>query len=407
MGSIEADIDPLLDDRGGRRLVTGGNAAFESEHWLALGSHLALEARPRLWLRSGPAHPAAASVDLLTANARLTAGNVALTVGRDYTDWSNAPGGGLFFSRNAPGLDMVRVASEEPFHLPSLLRLLGPTRATLQVADLGASESHSHSLLVAYTATVQPTPTLEVGATFANHFGGAGAANPDAARRFIDLIPFLDIFRHHADSTDFDSDKLLGMNARLRLPRMANATLFSELALEDFDVHRLRSVFTEDAAYVAGVMLPQVALPGLSAQLAYHVTGIRFYEHHLLLNGYTASRAILGDDLGRDASGWYGTLAWEHGSGTSLRANAAYESRGSTQYVGQYTQAGQQALVFSVVTPGAPELRRRVVAELLHRPRDGRVTLRLAGGVERTTGAPVGAAQGTHGLGEASLSLYR
>jgi hypothetical protein len=408
LGSVEADIRPLTDNRGGRRVATGTDASLETMHWARLGSRLTLEARPRLWWHD--AHDGTRAVDLkmLSANARLVAGNVALTVGREYTDWGTAPGGGLFFSANPPALDMIRIASETPMRLGGPLRWLGPVSGTLQLADVGASVSHSHSLLAAYKVSVQPTPDLELGATFADHFGGAGAVNPSLGRRLADLLPFIDIFRHHADSTEFDSDKLLGVDARLILPHAADVTVFGEFALEDFDVHRLKSVLTEDAALIVGVRVPTLLVPSVSAQLAYHATGLRFYEHHQLVNGIAASRSIIGDDLGRDASGWYGTVTWERRDGLSLRADAAYESRGNDQYVGEYTKPGLQGLVFRTVSTSPPELRRRVMGELAMRPVNGRTRASLAGGVERVSGPPLVSAGGrTSGLAEARFTVYR
>lgn len=408
LGTTEADLRPLTALREGRRYATGTNATLESAHWARFGSHLTLEARPRLWLAAPRGGDADAALELRTASARLVAANVAITLGREHTDWGNAPGGGLFFSANGPPLDMIRVATEEPFRLPSVLGRLGPTSATVQLANVGPSASHSHSRLAAYKVSIQPATTVELGATFANHFGGAGSIDPGLGRRIVDLLPFVDVFRRHNDSTEFDSDKKLGIDARARVPRLGNATLFAELALEDFDVHRLRSVLTEDAAWILGVRLPSLGAPSLSAQFSYHATGIRFYEHHLMQNGYASRRFLLGDPLGRDASGWYGAVAWESPGGLTLRALSAYESRGNSEFIGGYTQPGLKGLVFRVVTPRPAELRRRLVVDATQRSRDGRRSVSLGAGVERVSGPPLAPLGGRTGaLLEAGLSVFR
>lgn len=386
LGTVEADLNTLTNYRHGRRLATGANLSIESDHAAQLPGGIALQVRPRLWwhgARDGV--PGDVSAELLAASVRVVRRNVALTVGREYTLWAPTEGAGVFFSENAPALDMIRVASDVPFVLPSILRFIGPIAATVQLADVGRSISNSHSRLVSYKLSAKPSGVLELGATFDNHFGGAGAKNPSASARFFDLLPFVDVFRRHADSTDFDSDKLLGLDARLRLSRLANVTLFGEMGIEDFDYHRLGSILTEDAAYTAGVIVPTLVSPALSARLSYHVTGLRFYSHHLVKNGIAANRFILGDDLGRDATGYYGMLRWERATGLSISANVAYEERRSDGYRGAYTNPDLTGLVFTKVSASPRERRARSVVEARWHPGGGQVELSVQGGAERVT----------------------
>ena len=408
VGSVEADVNPLARQLPGRRIATGGHLAIESESWVRIGSRLTLSARPRVSAHDASRAAGARSAELLTASARFATSRAAVTVGREYTDWSIAPGGGLFFSAESPALDLVRVSTEAPFRFPSVLGRLGPTSATVQVASLGASVSHSHSLLVAYKVSVHPASTLQVGGSFANHFGGDGAVNPRIVRRLVDLLPFLDLLQHHADSTDFDSDKLLGLDARLRLPALGGTTLYGEMALEDFDVHRMRSILTEDAAYILGARIPAFLRPSLTASLSYHVTGIRFYEHHALLNGIAASRVVLGDPLGRDAGGFRGGVEWQPSTALSVYADAAYESRGNSTYIGEYTSPGAQDLVFRVVTAQPPEIRRRVSGRLVRHDVLAGGTLSVRAGAERITGPALpGSTRATHGVLDVTLTLLR
>lgn len=411
LGTSEADLNTFTDYRQGLRFVSGGNVAVETAHSAVFPFGLSVQARPRLWIHDerggGVGVARGATLDLPSASARLVKGNVALTVGREYTVWPQAEGAAQFFSENAPALDMIRIGSDAPFALPSLLHWLGPVAGTIQVADLGTSVNDSHSRLVAYKLSAAPMSGLELGARYENHFGGSGARPASATDRIIDLVPFLDVFRHHVDSTDIESDKLLGLDARLRLRNAGNVTLFGEFSLEDFDLHRLRSIFTEDAAYSTGVIIPSLIVPSLSARLLYHTLGLRFYQHHLLTNGIAAHRLLLGDDLGRDAQGYAALLRWQGGGNLSLSGDMAYEERRNDDYSGSYTNPGRQGLVFTRVSTQPREQRTRGVAGVRWVSSDGHVLIEARGGAERTTnfnfriGMP-----STHGVGSIAATLF-
>ena len=404
LGDTEADVNPLTDHRAGRRFASHANAGLETEHWARLGSQLTVAARPRLWA----SRQSGERVALLSGMARVTLANLAITAGREYSYWGNAPGGGVFFSDNAPALDMIRLASDAPFRLPSILGRAGVLGATLQYADMGASASRSHSRYLAYKVSLQPGRDVELGATFANHFGGEGATNPTFGRRLIDFMPLIDLFIRHPDSAAFDSDKLIGFDARMRLPFAANTTLFAELGLEDWDFHRLGSVFTEDAAWMLGAIIPSLGMPGLSARLSLHQTGLRFYAHHAVRNGITSSRFVLGDGLARDGTGYYSELNWERADGFALVATGALEERRNDAYTGLYTQPGDQGFVFRLDSIRPRERRARAGLSVRHRALDGRMHVQLGGALERTENfgfVPRSAA--THGVFETSFTIYR
>ena len=408
LGSVEADLNSLTDYRGGRRTLTGANLALESEHSVQFPAGISLQARPRAWWHDGRSSGLGGlSGELLSGNLRAVRANVAVTVGREYTEWAQAEDAGLFFSANAPALDMIRIASDAPFLLPSVLSRLGSVAATLQVADLGRSDSNSHSRLVSYKVSLRPTAALELGATFENHYGGAGARGASAFDRVIDLAPFLDIFRHHVDSTTVESDKLLGLDGRMRLESLGNISLFAELALEDFDVHRLRSIFTEDAAYTAGAIIPVLFSPALSARVGYHTVGIRFYEHHLVRNGIASRRLILGDNLGRDAHGFFGVLRGTRADGLSVTAEGAYDIRHNDTYLGTYTNADRTGLVFNTVATSPTERRTRGILGVRWFPSDARMMYELRGGAERTSNFGfVTSGASTHAVGSVTLALF-
>jgi hypothetical protein len=407
LGSVEADLNTFTDNQFGVRRASGMNVSAQSDHWLE-APHFALQARPRLWFRNSRDDAGwRASTELLALSGRAVQDNVALTVGREYTLWSPDERGGLFFGPNAPALDMIRLANDAPFALPGIFRGLGVAAATVQVADLGASVNNSHSLLVSYKVTVKPASALEVGATFVNHFGGSGAKGAAAIDRFVDLVPLLDVFRHHADSTDVNSDKLLGIEGRWRISRLAGVTLFGEMALEDFDRHRLYSIFHEDAAYSLGLVVPQLVVPALSARLGVHSTGIRFYEHHLITNGIAARRFLLGDELGHQARGASALVRWESVTGAQVTANLDVEERRNDFFDGSYVNPDQTGLVFRTVLTLPAETRARAVVGASWFTRERHVVVRLSGGVERIANFAFAQSAATyHGVASTGIAVY-
>ncbi len=407
LGSMEADLNSLTSYREGREYPMGSTFGLESQHWLQVGS-VSIQAQPRIALSLPREGATAGAFQVESGDLRGVMGNVALTVGREFTLWSQADDAGLLFSENAPALDMIRLASDNPFQLPGAFRHAGLVAATLQIADLGSSAANAHSRLVSYKVSVRPTDVLELGATFENHFGGAGSRSPSLLNRVIDLLPFVDIFRHHADSTDVQSDKLIGADGRLRLPMLANATLFGEVALEDFDFHRLGSIFTQDAAYSAGVSVPAIFSPSFSGRVRYHTTGLRFYEHHLIVDGIAAHRFILGDDLGHDARAFDASLTWRTAPGLLLTISADHEIRSNDEYLGSYINPNLTGLVFQKVSDRPEEVRTRGLLALRYTPPTGHATVELGGGAERTSNFGFAAVPSRiHGVGNLTITAYR
>jgi hypothetical protein len=313
---VEATIDPLALRRLGEPVPRGAAGYLELAHRADPLLWLSLNARERFALRS----PSDTGVprqraELLLAGARARFRNVALTLGREQVAWGHGADDGLFIASDAPALDLISIAGDQPFTMPGPLRRLGQTQATLVVADLGASRSHSHSRLVAYKVSVRPTRTLELGGTFENHFGGAGSRSSPTLARLFDLLPFIDIFRRHnyTDTTrtlDPESDKVIGADVRLRLDRLGGLTLSGEWLIDDFDVHRVMSLLTSAGSHSFAVVIPRLLSPSVSMRLSAKHMGLATYSHGTLLNGLTTRGRLLGDELGPNAKAFGGELRW-------------------------------------------------------------------------------------------------
>lgn len=384
--ATEATIDPLAERRLGQPAPRGQSASLELSQRIEPTGWLAIQARERLQGN----HATDGGVpnsdgELLLGTVRARFRNAAVTVGRQQVAWSQRPAAGLFLAADAPALDQISLASDEPFVLPGWLRHLGPTQATLVVANLGASRERSHSTLVAYKVSVAPTNALELGGTFMDHFGGEGAPSASAVDRLVDVLPFVDVFRRHnyKDTTrtlDVESDKLLGLDGRLRLAKLAGIVLTGEILVDDVDIHRIGTMFTWDGSQTLGILLPSLGTPNVGLQLSAAHMGIRTYTHGQLPNGITTRGRLLGSELGPDAKEFGAALRWTLGPAVDLTLAGTSAIYSKADYAPREVNG---VLRIGKSRTYADELRDRFVAgAVVHRGAALAVTARAGG--ERT-----------------------
>ena len=282
-------------------------------------------------------------------------------------------------------LDQISLSSDHPFVLPGFLRRLGPTQATLVVADLGPSIVRSHSKLLAYKVSIQPTRESELGATFLNHFGGEGGRPSGAVDRLIDFLPFIDIFRKHnyADSTrtlDVDSDKVLGLDGRLRLGGLRGVLLTGEMLIDDFDVRRIPKLLTGYGSQTLGITFPRFVSPLLSLRLTAAHMGIITYSHGALTNGTTTRGRLLGSELGPDAKAFGAQVTWQPIPAATLSLEGRHAIYSNAEYSVSYADENNSRYVVRKISSTPDEIRDRIGSTLLIQSEVGpAMSLRVVG----------------------------
>ena len=381
-----ATIDPLALRRLGDPAVRGQSLALELLQSAEPATWLAVNARERIQA-SKPSDAGVASHDaaVLEAGARARWRNLALMVGREQLGWGSGSRGGLFIAADAPALDQVVVASEHPFLLPGVLHRAGPVAGTLTLAEMGPSTVRSHSMMLAYKVSVRPAPTLELGATFQNHFGGEGGRPSPFLTRVIDFLPMIDIFRRHnyTDSTqvlDVDSDKALGADIRWRIDRLGGVIVAGEWLVDDFDVHRLVSLLNYAGSHALSVTLPRLASQAWSLELLATHMGPLTYTHATLTQGMTTRGRLLGSELGPDVKRFGAELRWTPTAATQVALAGQAAIFSNAEYPAGYDAAGHW--VVRRLSLGPDELREQVVASLTLEPAAA-TALTVRGGVER------------------------
>ena len=388
----EATIDPLATRRLGTQAVRGHTFAMELSNRVEPTPWLAFQARERIEYRS-PTDTALTRTtgELLLASVRARYRNATVTIGRQQFTWGQSAGDGLFLASDAPALDQVALSGDRPFSLPGFLRRIGPTQATLILAELGPSVVRSHSKLLAYKVSIQPSNAVELGGTFMNHFGGAGGRPSSTTDRLIDFLPFLDIFRTHnyVDTTrtlDVDSDKLLGVDARVRLDALGGATLAGELLIDDFDPHRLPKLLTGFGSQTIALTLPHLGSPAVSARLSVKHMGIITYTHSELQDGITTRGRLLGDELGPDAKRFAAMVRLAPSANVRLELEARSDIYSKASYSSFYSDPAQTKYVVQKVASSPDELRELLFATLVLQSDDG-LALTVRGGAEQTRNA--------------------
>jgi hypothetical protein len=314
--ATETTIEPLTYRRLGRRAPPGSTLALDLQQRIEPLSWLAIRARERVEYRL-PNDTTRSRHDegLLLGSIRARWRNLAVTVGREELAWAQRPGSGIMLASDAPALDQVSLAGDAPFILPGVLGRLGPTQGTLFLANLGPSTVRSESRLLGYKVSVQPDPSVELGGSFFNHFGGVGSPPASFSNRLIDFLPFIDIFRHHnyTDTTrtlDVESDKVLGVDGRWRIERMGGLVLSGELLIDDFDVHRLPQLLTGYGSSTFSALVPSLGSQVWALEFTAKHMGIITSTHNQLSNGITTRGRLLGDELGPNAKAFGAELRW-------------------------------------------------------------------------------------------------
>ena len=385
-GAINATINPLATDRGGRPLTYGTTATLETVHSATLGSHLALSIAPRFTALAGKNGRTAHQLRVQSGGANLLFGNLALDIGRDYAMFSQAPSGGLLLSENAPPLDMIRVGTDRPAGLPWILRYLGPLQATLLVADLGTSNQiHPHSKLVGYHLEAHPHRFFEVGVEVIDEMGGNGAPPASFADRVADAFPILDVaFRPNSDF--LFSNKMAGVDFHFRAPSLAGLDVYAEGVVDDFDTRRFHSTIFQDGGGIAGISLSCITECGrFGVRAEYHQTGIRYYTHTDFSSGIQQNGVILGDPLGPRGLGGYLTIDGESNRIGTIALTGAYEVRSGNRYAALVGDASNNGFRFIQVEHHPGEHRARALMTWTPTSRSSHMMLRATLGVEQVT----------------------
>jgi hypothetical protein len=370
---------------------------------------VAASARLRARLAPADAAPSAArwpnaqALAVHDAELRLVAGPWALTAGRVALAWGQGEHGGPLVSSNAPPLDLVMLATDVPIRVPLVRYLLGPVKGAAFFADLGDRQRFPGGNLTGFRVSAHPfgLARWELGAGTVNQWGGSGAPHATFGKRLLDQLVIIDSFGGTRDIQV--SNKIAGLDTRVRFPALGGLSAYYEVQFDDFDLARVGSAFREDAAQLLGLRAAALGADGRwELGVEGRRTGLRLYQHTDFSSGVDYRRFLLGDPLGPQARGAY-LRAGRRSGGGGAWLDLAAERRWNDQYVS--TEA-PPPFHFVPIEFRPAETRLRAVAtwESAARGRLGAVALLAQAGIERVTGFDfVAGATRTNALARAGI----
>lgn len=400
LGAIDAGIAPLLQGRGGREYGGSGSLAAEAAASGEAGRHVALRGHVRAATHHGAGEMRGA-LDVRAASATIGARNIVMEVGRQQVLHGQGMDGGLLASRNAPGLDMIRIGNDVPARLPWILARLGPARGTLFVADLGAGQHFPHTKLAGWKVSFLPSPRFEVGASLISQQGGEGAPPARWYERAIDVATIVDVL--FIQDRDLQiSNKLAGIDARWR---WQGGLAYAELLVDDFDHRRLASSLWQDAGIIGGFVLPQLGDAGtVTLEGEYQHTGLRYYQHAEFRSGVTARGSIIGLPLGPRGDGVVVRASWDPERAVRVSVTGAVERRSGDLYTVSIGGPDDSGWAFVKTLDRPEELRGRMILGLSRAAGAAGVRVDIEGGVERVRNDAFSAgASRTNAVGRVAL----
>ncbi len=331
---IDADVNPLLQRNQGRALADGWTGGAEG--WLdaGLGSRVAAQVQPRLWVADARDRGPQAELTLVRGTVRALLGNLSVDVGRNLVAHGHAREAGPVLSSNARGLDMIRASMERPGRLPWIFRGLGPVGFSAMVADMGRDQDTPGSKLIVLEGAVRPHPNLELGAALVNHQGGGVGPDVGFGERLRDALflvkrrPF-----YFLPSSRVRSDKVLAFDARLTVPSRSLEAYLEMMTTDDHDLFwAARQALWHDAAWTGGVRVAGLGGKGrVDAWLEASRVGLLPYTHHEFTSGLAVDRRVLGSPLGPLGTGLLGGVDWT-GPGHVLALAGAWERYAGDTY---------------------------------------------------------------------------
>jgi len=329
LGTAELTINPLGALGGGTPLGEGTTVQLSSSHAWGGGGPLALQFRPRLSQRGERGSDPALQVQQASVRIRLQ--NMEIRGGRDILVREQSIRTGLVLSSGPRNWDLLEVGTAEPVRLPWILDALGPVEASAFWAHLGRGQTFPNGWMVGYRGSLRPHPRLELGGTALFQQGGEGGPEASWKERFLDALLIPDLLDTENDY--LFSNKLVGADARLRLPWGRGVELFVEGALDDFDHRRLRSTVVDNGAVALGVFVPSLDPDGrVSLALEVQRTGGTLYRHSRYRTGFTLEERAVGSSLGSDGSGGYLRMAWFQGGSALVTLEGAVEEYRADRY---------------------------------------------------------------------------
>jgi hypothetical protein len=251
------------ENRGGEYYANGEQVQTDVRGWLELTDALALTVQPKFISNQHVlgigANDNSKNVYMREFNAKFSAFNVALEVGRGTLWWGPGYHGSLLLTDHPFPLDMIKLGSDEPFRLPSFLKGLGEWKVNSFLAQLERDRDFPRANVFGLRISYLPTSWLELGFSRLTQFDGRGSGQSFPKTVF-------DAYFNPAHTPGVEVNEQVMVDARLRIPQVpylvpfpGGMQLYGELAGEDHWFHKGQfRVYPLAPAFLVGTYVPQV-----------------------------------------------------------------------------------------------------------------------------------------------------
>ncbi len=385
--SIDAELQPFIAYREGRKFQEGQNAAVESRHWLTLGNTFGFYYHGRL-IATDPRNSTGLDGDVDFETMRfyfqLTKWNINLLVGKDGMQWGMGQRGNLLLSTNAKPvgsfktLPLIKLSNTKPIRLPWILNGLGPMRYTLFISRLEEDRSDfPRQFFIGSRLNFKPGKNSEFGLSHSYLLGGEGFPTSfsfiDGLAEFFFVRRKQKFFFNAGQGTGENiANHFMGFDFKFRFPGLRYAEFYNEIYFDDL-VGGTNTFFTRQLGYQGGIHMPRLTDDGrFGARIEIVHTSRIFYTGAApLVAGFTFDRRILGNDLGPFGNEAYAEIQYKPDGNTVWSGFANAQFRG----VG----AGNERRV-----PGVPDEKRYLLGGSLTKHLRSGVQLRLEASYMRT-----------------------
>jgi Capsule assembly protein Wzi len=339
-GPINADEQtPLLPNNDALPTAPGSNEIVRLAGWGGFGGFLTGYAEGAT---AGPftrGVPGASRDQLLSAEAVLSIGNMAISFGQQERWWGAGHFAPLSQGDNAKPFPALTIENIHPSYLPWIFRYLGPGRREFFIGQLDADRARSqHPWIVGHIVVFKPLPFFEFGLTRTIIFGGRGNDH-------YNPMGFLGRFTGIATGNPArgNTKSRGGLFFKFRIAKLRNVQLYQEIVGSDnlaYEVPTLGHYMPFlSVAYQGGFYLPRLTADGL--------TDLRF-EYAIIPGAYSVQNGnslywtydgrLIGDPLGPNASQVDLQVGRWFGLGSKVDADFFYTeqapdlSEGSTRF---------------------------------------------------------------------------
>lgn len=330
----------LRENRGGEYYANGLQAQTDIRGWLELGDAISIVAQPKYI--SNPhvlgfgATNNTKEAYMRELNFKLTLANISLEVGRGMQWWGPGYHGSLLLTDHAFPLDMIKLGSEEAFHLPWVFRDLGQWKVNTFLTQLDRDRDFPRAKVFGLRISYSPTSWLELGLTRLTQFNGRGRNQsfPNAVIKAYGQSP------NQLGANDVNEQAMIDFRARIPhvdflIPFPSGLQFYGEIGNED---KWSKFPLPTQAAVLGGIYIPQL-FPGDSTDLRFEYadtdlsrrrTGLSnvWYDNAVYRSGMRYRGFPLGHWMGTDATDYFLRTTRHMSDNVIVGLNFDYSQRG-------------------------------------------------------------------------------